>query len=229
MSSGAGNSGNDAPVGQMTVRDPNSEVNRDAFQSRQQFGERRTHFTAKIVKVKNRNSLTEPCTVDIQPTVKQLDGSGKAMSHGIIHNVPIPRIQSGDSVFVNDPQVGDVGNFSVLDRDHKSAQANDWSESNPGSQRRNDMSDAIYHSTLPRKAQEVKQYVRMDENGVDIRQRDGHTFAITKDGFNLNGVKIDKDGNLTAPGKVVAGQGGSDQVSLQSHLHGSGPAPTPGS
>lgn len=218
-----------APVGQMTVRDPNSEVNRDAFQSRQQFGERRFHFMAKIVKVYNRNSLTDPCTVDIQPLVKQLDGSGKAMSHGIIHGVPVPRSQSGDSVFVNDPQVNDVGTFSVLDRDHKSVQANDFAEANPGSQRRNDMSDAIFHGTLPRKSQPIKQHFMFTDDGIDCADRNKNTLNSSSKGWNFNGTIIDQKGNITSPGNVTAGQGTADQVDLQGHAHGSSGPPTPGS
>jgi hypothetical protein len=229
MSEGANGSDNQGFAGQLGLTGRNSEGTRHRFKTKQILGEQRTHFTGKIVAVHNRNSLTEPCTVDIQPTVKQMDGAGKAASHGTIYGIPVPRNQSGDSVVVNDPQVGDVGHFSVLDRDHSSAQANDWAESNPGSFRRGTMSDAIFQGTLPRKAQAVKQHIVFDETGVTITQRDGHTIKMTKDGINLNGVKIDKDGNLTAPGKVVAGQGTGDQVSLQTHLHGSGPAPTPGS
>jgi hypothetical protein len=231
MSGGTGGAGGNDPVGQMTVRDPNSEVNRDSFHQKQIFGEKRFHYMGKIVAVHNRNSLTEPCTIDVQPLVKQLDGAKKATSHGTIYGIPVPRNQSGDSVVVNDPQVGDVGNFSVLDRDHSSVIANDYKEANPGSQRRNNLSDSVFHGTLPRKAQQVKQFIRFDDGdgGVTVQDRHDNKLVSNKaDGWNLNGVKIDKNGKLTAPGDIVAGQGGSDQVSLQSHLHGSGPAPTPG-
>jgi hypothetical protein len=234
MSSGAGNSGGDGQgyAGQIGNTDGNSDINRHAFQHEQLSGEKRTHFVAKIVKVYNRNSLDEPCTVDIQPVVKQMDGVGKASSHGTIYGIPVPRNQSGDSVLINDPQTGDVANFSVLDRDHSSSQANDWAESNPGSFRRSSMSDAVFHSVMPRKGQAVKQFIRFDDGdgGLTIQDRNGNKLVSNKaDGWNLNGVKIDKDGNLTSPKNITAGQGGADQVSLQGHIHGTGPAPTPGS
>jgi hypothetical protein len=232
MSGGTGGgSDNEGYAGQLGITGANSDHNQHRFQTEQVMGENRSHFVAKIVKVYNRNSLDKPCTVDIQPVVKLSDGSGKTSSHGTIYGIPVPRNQSGDSVVVNDPQVGDVANFSVLDRDHSSAQANDWKEANPGSFRRGEMSDAMFHSVLPRKSQQVKQFIRFDDGdgGLTIQDRNGNKLVSNKaDGWNLNGVKIDKDGNLTSPKNITAGQGGADQVSLQGHTHASGPAPTPG-
>lgn len=232
MSGGAGGSGgDDSVVGQVRHTGSTSAFNQHDTQIDQAMGEKRFHYAAKIVAVHNRNSLTEPCTIDIQPVVKMADGSGKATSHGTIYGVPVPRNQSGDSVVVNDPQVGDVGNFSVMDRDHSSAQSNDWKEANPGSQRRSNMADSVFHGTLPRKSQQVKQFIRFDDGdgGLTIQDRNGNKLVSNKaDGWNLNGVKIDKDGNLTAPKNITAGQGGADQVSLQGHTHAAGPAPTPG-
>jgi hypothetical protein len=228
MSGGASSNQTDQVTGQQALVSPNSDLNRNAFHFDQLDSERRTHFTAKIVAVHNRNSLTEPCTVDIQPTVKQQDGLGKTSSHGTVYGISVPRNQSGDSVIVNDPQVGDTATFSVLDRDHSQARNNDWKEAAPGSFRRSTLSDAVFGAVIPRKAQEVKQYVRMDENGVDIRQRDGHTIAMTKDGVNINGAVFDKDGNITTPGNMTAGKGTADQVDLQGHAHGASCPPTPG-
>lgn len=228
MSGGTGGDGGQGFAGQMGLSGPNHPINQHRFQTEQVMGEQRTHFAAKIVKVYNRNSLTDLCTVDIQPLVKQADGVGKASSHGTIYGIPVPRNQSGDSVVVNDPQVGDIGHFSVFDRDHSSAQSNDWKEANPGSKRRGMMSDAVFHATLPRKAQTVKQYVMFTDQGVTIQDRNGNTLKGSSSGWDLNGVKIDKNGNLTTPGGVTAGQGTGDQVTLQKHIHAGGPPPTPG-
>lgn len=218
-------------AGQLGRSGATSAGNQHRFQTRQILGEHRTHFVAKIVKVYNRNSLDKPCTVDIQLIVKQADGVGKSRSHGTIYGIPVPRNQAGDSVVINDPKVGDVANFSVLDRDHSSAQANDWKESNPGSFRRGWLSDAIFHGVLPRKSQEVKQYIRFEDgdSGVTIKDRHNNTLSSTKnDGWNLNGLKIDRDGNLKTPGNVIAGDGTSDRVTLQQHKHAGSPPPDPG-
>lgn len=230
MSGGSGTDQNIA--GQLGLSDRNHPINEHRLQTEQIMGEQRTHFAGKIVAVHNRNSLTEPCTVDIQPLVKQMDGIGKTSSHGTIYGIPVPRNQSGDSVIVNDPQVGDIAHFSVFDRDHSSSQANDWQEANPGSFRRGMMSDAVMHRVLPRKAQAVKQFIRFDDGdgGLTIQDRNGNTLVSNKgDGWNLNGVKIAKDGTLTAPKNITAGFGSADQVDLQGHAHGNSGPPTPGS
>ncbi|WP_345822891.1 hypothetical protein ABC766_32150 (plasmid) [Methylobacterium fujisawaense] len=228
MSAGASGNGDSQNVGQLPLTGQNSPLNQHAFLHRQIQGEQRTHFAAEIVAVHNRNSMTKPCTVDIRPVLSDVDGLGQAQKPDVIYGVPVPRNQSGDSVIINDPNVGDRAHFSVFDRDHSSAQASDWKSGNPGSFRRSTLSDAVFHAVLPREAQEVKQYVRMDENGVDIRQRDGHTIAMTKDGVNINGAVFDKDGNITTPGNMTAGKGTADQVDLQGHAHGTSGPPTPG-
>lgn len=228
----SGGTGGDDPkqgtVGQMSIRDANSDTNKREFHQEQFLGERRFHFTAKVVAVHNRNSLTQPCTIDVQPHVKQMDGAGKTSSHGTIYGIPVPRIQSGDSVFVNDPQVGDPVNLSILDRDHSSVMANDWTESNPGSERRNDMSDAICHGVLPRKSQPVNQHFMFTDEGIDCADRNKNTLTSSSSGWNLNGAIIDSKGNITTPGNMTAGKGTGDQVDLQGHTHGTGPAPTAG-
>ncbi|MCJ2087138.1 hypothetical protein MKK88_14250 [Methylobacterium sp. E-005] len=214
----------------MGARDANSAFNQHQFQQRQIFGEKRFHFTGEIVAVHNRNSLTEPCTVDVKPHVKQMDGAGNTTSHDIIYGIAVPRSQSGGSVFINDPQVGDPANFSVLDRDHSSVQANDWVESNPGSYRRHSMSDAIFHGVLPRKSQPVTQHFMFTDTGIDCADMNKNTFNSSSAGWNFNGAIIDQKGNFTAPGNVTAGKGSADQVDLQGHSHsGNGAAPTAGS
>lgn len=233
MSGGRAGGQTDQTTGQQSLTGPNSDVNRHAFHVDQLDMEKRSHFTAKIVAVHNRNSLTQPCTVDIQPTVKQVDGLGKTSSHGTVYGISVPRNQSGDSVIINDPQVGDTATFSVLDRDHSAARNNDWAESNPGSFRRSTLSDAIFGAVLPRKAQQVKQFIRFDDadggGGMTIQDRNGNSLTSNKaDGWNLNGVKIDTKGNITSPGNMTAGQGTADQVDLQGHAHGTSGPPTPG-
>lgn len=230
MSGGAGGSDDSQGfAGQFGLTSQNSEGTRHRFKTRQILGEQRTHFAAKIVAVYNRNSITKSCTVDIQPIVKLMDGSGKASSHGTIYGVPVPRNQSGDSVFVNDPQVGDIGHFSVFDRDHSSAQANDWKEANPGSYRRGSASDAVFHGVLPREAQEIKQFFMFTDQGIQAQDRNNNTLNSSSAGWNFNGVKIAQDGTLTAPKNITAGFGTADQVDLQNHAHGTSGPPTPGS
>ena len=78
---------------------------------------------------------------------------------------------------------------------------------------------------------------------MGMKHKSGSLWQFTADGnltimtptavVNLNGLTIDKDGNLSTPGKVVQGQGTPDQIGLGTHMHptaatGSPSPPTPG-
>lgn len=89
--------------------------------------------------------------------------------------------------------------------------------------------------------------IETDTTGIKIEDKNGNTIITSDAGINLNGfliardgtvtvaagihmntVTIDPSGNLATPGSVVAGNGSGDSVTLQHHVHGSSPAPTPG-
>lgn len=224
MSGGAGDEKDVA--GQLSRVGANSDGNLARFMTDQSLGEHRTHFVGKIVAV-HGGGRDSPPTVDVQPIVKTMDGAGKSRSHGTIYGIPATRNQAGDSVIINDPKVGDVGTFSVLDRDHSSAQANDWAEANPGSKRRGSMSDAVYHGPLPRKADKPKQWIHFTDKGVEVQDRNGNTLVGGPDGWSLNGVVIDRDGAIKAPGEVTAKAKGAS-VTVSSHKHPTTDKPTPG-
>ena len=228
MSSGPGDAGDREVAGQLDRTGSNSDGNLNRFQTDQVIGESRFHFAAKIVAV-HGGGKDAPCIVDIQPVVKQADGQGKSSSHGTIYGIPVTRSIGGDSVVINDPKVGDVATFSVLDRDHSSSQVNDWAEANPGSKRRNSLSDAVYHGTLPRKADKPKQWIWFKDDGVEMADRNGNTLIGGKDGWKLNGVVVTQKGEVKAPGNVTAGEGTGNKVTLQQHVHGTTPKPTSGS
>lgn len=63
-------------------------------------------------------------TVDVQPMVAQLDGSGKAYAHGVIHNIPYFRLQGGSNAVIIDPEVGDIGMCGFCSRDISSVKVN---------------------------------------------------------------------------------------------------------
>ncbi|MDP4023712.1 hypothetical protein Q8W71_13835 [Methylobacterium sp. NEAU 140] len=215
-------------AGQQGLTSDNSEHNQNTFISEQTLGEARFHFAAKIVAVHGGGLEGSP-TVDIQPLVKQMDGVGKAQSHGTIYGVKVPRVMAGDSMIIADPAADDVCWFSVACRDHSSVAENDWKEGNPGSFRRNSMSDAVYHGTMHPKRVKPKQWVMFTKDGMQFQDRNSNKLVGSKDGWNMNGVVITDKGEIKAPGNVTAGQGTADQVTLQGHAHGTSGPPTPGS
>lgn len=218
----------DQVAGQQSLTGANSEVNRHSFQADQLEGERRIFFAARIVKV-NGGGLKSSPTVDIQPLAKMQDGLGQSQSHGVVHNVKVPRVMAGDSMIVADPVIDDVCWFSVADRDHSSVAANDWKEANPGSFRRSTLSDAVYHGTQHPERVTPKQWVMFTKDGIEVQDRNNNTLKGSTSGWNMNGVVITAQGEIQAPGNVTAGKGTADQVDLQGHAHGASGPPTPGS
>lgn len=104
-------------------------------------------------------------TVDVQPMVAQIDGAGNATLHGVIHNVPVMRIQGGSNAFIVTPVVGDIGLAVIASRDISSVKAN-RAPSNPGSRRRFDWADAVYMPGMLNLMPE--QFVRVDGAGIRL-------------------------------------------------------------
>lgn len=212
--------------GQLGLPDPGSDFNAHAFLVRQMLGEIRTMIPVKVIAV-HGGGLGPPPTVDVQPLVKQMDGLGQAQSHGTIYGIPCTRNQAGGSVVINDPKVDDIGMMSVADRDISSLKANKGQESNPGSYRRHHLGDGVYHGPLLNQTKPT-QYVQFRDDGLTIQDVNQNTIETSQEGIKLNGVLIDRKGNIKAPGNVTAGDKTGDSVTLQHHVHGASPPPTPG-
>lgn len=86
-------------------------------------------------------------TVDVQPLVNQMvagpNGTRTAVPHGTIYDIPFFRLQGGNSAFICDPVVGDIGKCAFASRDISSVKANK-DVANPGSLRVYDWSDGLY-------------------------------------------------------------------------------------
>ena len=161
----------------------------------------RTSMPVLVKAVSNNGGLSPIGTVDVQPMVSMLDGSGNAWPHGIIYNVPYMRIQGGSNGIILDPAVGDIGIATVCDRDISTVQ-NTGKVSAPGSLRKNDMSDMVYLMTIIGAA--PTQYIQFNSAGITITS----PTAVT---INAN---ITVNGTITATGDII-GQG----TSLHTHTH----------
>ena len=82
-------------------------------------------------------------TVDVKPLVKQMDGAGSRIDHGIIHGLPVHAIRAGAAVIRITPRVGDIGAALFCHSDISGVKANK-AASVPGSGRRYDWSDGLY-------------------------------------------------------------------------------------
>jgi len=72
-------------------------------------------------------------TVDVLPLVNQVDGAGVAIPHTTLYGLPYLRVQGGNSAFICDPIVGDVGLAVFADRDISSKSRRQRSSTKLGS------------------------------------------------------------------------------------------------
>lgn len=126
----------------------------------------RTAIPVQVMAVTNAGGVSPIGTVSIQPLVNAIDASGQATAHGTVYNCPYLRIQGGTNAVILDPQVGDIGLAVICDRDISATQAGN-AAAPPGSNRRFDLSDAVYlssimGSTIP------TQYIEFNTAGITI-------------------------------------------------------------
>ena len=150
------------------------------FIVRQAIAEIRTAVPVKVTAV-HGGGVGAPPTVDIRPLVKQMDGAGNTSSHGQIFGSNVARNQGGTSAIINDPVVGDIGLLIVPDRDISSVAAN-AGEANPGSFRRHDLADGIYHHAIINPTPPT-QYTHYKGEGVDRVDNQGNTISTGAGGI----------------------------------------------
>nr|DAH84756.1 MAG TPA: baseplate protein [Caudoviricetes sp.] len=196
--------------GQQGVSDSAGASNGTEFQIRQALAQVRTNVPVKVIAV-HGGGVAKPPTVDVQIMVNQTDGVGKKTDHGIIYGIAVARNQGGGNAIINDPIVGDVGLMAVADRDISALKSNDGAQSNPGSKRRHNLSDAIYQRGMLN-PNNPDQFVHFRDDGVTLADRNGNVIEMNSGGI----IKI--TGTLHVTGDVVAGFGGGS-VSLLQHLH----------
>lgn len=213
---GAGTPSAPGIPGQQGLTDAGSKYNATAFAIDQKLGQVMVALPVKIIAVHGGGIGAAP-TVDVMPMVNQTDGTGGSTPHSTIYGIQTHRSQGGQSVVINDPKVGDIGHVVVAHRDI-SAVKSTGKQSNPGSFRRHDMADGIYHGSLGLAGQETPstptKYVWLsdpdgltvaDDHGNKIETRSGHTTITTAE--------------LRVTGNVIVGYGGGDQVNIQTHVH----------
>jgi hypothetical protein len=100
--------------------------------------------TATVVKVIGINSSVAPRLVNVQPMVNQIDGNGNPTPQGSLFNLPFIRLQGGTGGIIADPVIGDIGLAVFASRDISLVKRS-RALANPGSRRKFDMADGIYH------------------------------------------------------------------------------------
>lgn len=217
--------------GQQGTPDDTSDHNVIQFLIRQALGRARTAIPAKVITV-HGGGVGAPPTVDVQVLVNAIDGIGQQSAHDTMFAIPVFRLQGGPNAIIIDPVAGDIGYLVVSDRDISAFKANSGAQSNPGSYRRNSLSDAIYFGGIVNPA-DPTQFVQFTDTGVKVFDKNGNKIEMSSGSIKLTATKVTIQGDLDVTGEVTAGAGGSDSVGLQTHQHptavsGSPSSPTPG-
>lgn len=145
-------------------------------------------------------------TVDVKPLVKQVDGAGNGIDHGIIHGLPVHAIRAGACVIRISPRVSDIGAALFCHSDISGVKANK-AASVPGSGRRYDWSDGLYiGGFLPKTAPTTIIEIDADDN-VSITAP--KVMVAVTDAVEITGpVTTDTEYRVDGT-KVVGAQGGA--------------------
>lgn len=202
--------------------------------------------TTKLVQVQavhSNGAVAAAGTVDVLPLVCQVDGNFNATPHGIVYGIPWYRLQGGLNAVICDPQVNDIGYVTVSDRDISglvSSRTNagfPFQAVNPvppGTWRQNSLSDGIYVGGCLNAT--PAQYIQFTSTGIVISDQNGNSITFGPTGITVVGNLImagnlqlggsiqgqsgaTYGGTISTTGSVVAGSGGADQVTLQTHKH----------
>lgn len=133
-------------------------------------------------------------SVDVQPLVNQLDGSGNPHPQGILYSLPVFKLQGGLSGIIVNPQKGDIGLAIFADRDISTV-IDTKAQASPPSKRVMSMSDGIYIGGVLNAA--MTQYIMFGSGIIDILS------PSTRVNGNLS-VQTGATGGFTTPtGNVV--------------------------
>jgi hypothetical protein len=100
------------------------------------------HFI-KLVEVQDVRGEVPNLFVDVLPLVATVDADGNQVGSVTIYNLPVWRLQRGNSAIVMDPVPGDIGIVVVSDQDVSVARER-RGVSVPGSRRTHSLSDGFY-------------------------------------------------------------------------------------
>lgn len=155
-------------------------------------------FFIELVQVEAIRGTAPNLVVDVLPLVTRTDPSGAMIQNSQIFNIPVFRLQRGNSAVIMNPVPGDIGMIAVCDRDNSIARAN-RKQSIPGSKRTHSKSDALYLGGF------------LNQQPTESVEFTGSGIKITSPGtVEINGLKILPDGRLQlVDGSIV-----------DAHVHG---------
>lgn len=187
--------------GQASATSGGSEFNALAFLVQQMLARVNVATLVKVVACSNSGGVSPVGTVDVQPLVNQLDGSGNAVAHVTIYGLPYLRVQGGANAVIIDPQPGDIGIAVFADRDISSVKATK-AQANPGSRRRNSMADGLFLGGVLNGA--PTQYVQFAPGGINVTDKNANTIVMDSTGVTINGTLFRRDHSVWTDAEITA-------------------------
>ena len=103
--------------------------------------------------------------IDVMPLISQENAKGDSVEHDLIYNVPVARLQRGNSAVIMRPKVGDMGlvvfasqDITIFKKTKKASKA--------GTFRRHDWADAIYIMGLCNTP--ATQFIEFNDDNITI-------------------------------------------------------------
>ncbi|HEJ7990256.1 TPA: oxidoreductase [Serratia liquefaciens] len=147
--------------------------------------------------------------VDLRQIVHGFSGAGEKIAKGVVFDVPVWRLQRGNSAVKMTPVVGDIGLAASCDRDITNVKSN-GNPGLPGSNRTHSPADAIYLGGALN--QEPTQYIEF---------ADGEITIVSPAKVRINAPISLFEGDVEVTGKVTAnGDVVGAGISLSTHVHG---------
>ena len=167
-------------------------------------------FFIELVQVMAVRGEAPNLVVDVMPLVSRTNQSGDIIGNSPVYNVPVFRLQRGNSAVIMNPVVGDIGMAAVCDRDNSLVRAN-RKQSAPGSSRTHSKSDALYFGGFLNG--NPTQFIEFADGEINITSPNPvnincSTANITApDGVNVTTPNMTVSGNITAGGDITDNSG----------------------
>jgi len=189
-----------AIFGNQTRQTNASDYNAIRFMFEQLLTQKHTMTIVKVESCTGTDSPSEIGFVDVLPMVTQINGSGQAVQHEKLFQLPYFRLQGGTNGIVIDPKQGDIGLAIFAERDITKV-VNTKQVSPPDSRRMMSMSDGVYLGGILNG--EMSQYIRFAATGLEIVTPLMTVLASMAINGNLS-VSSGATGSFTTPtGSVV--------------------------
>ncbi|AYN25782.1 phage baseplate protein [Buttiauxella sp. 3AFRM03] len=167
-------------------------------------------FFIEIAKVQAVRGEAPNLVVDAIPLLSRTDRTGAMIANSTLYDLPVFRLQRGNSAIVMNPVVGDIGLIGVCDRDTSLIRAN-LKESVPGSKRKNSKSDAIYFGGILN--QIPTQFIEFADGAINITSPNPVNITCTKanvtapDGVEMTTPLLKVSGSIQAGGNITDNSG----------------------